>query len=203
MMFDYPLLSSQKTAYDKLGIYPCATEKQITDVISNKRDNLIREQKKYEKKKNRVFKEIPDLEPTLKKIELASKKTKDREKINAIIEQREQLEKQAMEFDPDYKDNMAKVADFEKQVSELNVMKLDNIQKRKNYDQSHPPCALLKLKDESSPVFVDPDVALYQIRMRISRFLEKEKGVGCYHPSDLTRSDFTSDFNYNPELDEE
>jgi hypothetical protein len=68
------------------------------------------------------------------------------------------------------------------------------------YDRAHPPLALLKLEDCADPMFVDERTHLFLLRLAISAFLEA-RGEPVFHPSDLTRRDFSDDFRFNPVLD--
>lgn len=68
------------------------------------------------------------------------------------------------------------------------------------YDRAHPPLALLKLEDCADPVFVDGRAHLFLLRMAISAFLEARQ-ERVFHPSDLSRREFSDDFRFNPVLD--
>jgi hypothetical protein len=68
------------------------------------------------------------------------------------------------------------------------------------YDRAHPPLALLKLEDCADPMFVDERTHLFLLRVAISAFLEA-RAEPVFHPSDLTRRDFSDDFRFNPLLD--
>jgi hypothetical protein len=68
------------------------------------------------------------------------------------------------------------------------------------YDRAHPPLALLKLEDCADPVFVDERTHLFLLRVAISAFLEARQ-ERVFHPSDLTRREFSDDFRFNPVLD--
>lgn len=95
------------------------------------------------------------------------------------------------------------INDLDRQIKEINALNLENIEARSKYDELTPPCALLKLENSQEEVFTDRGrrTALFLLREEIAKFLEQQ-GEECYHPSDLTRTNFQSDFTYNPLLDE-
>ena len=69
------------------------------------------------------------------------------------------------------------------------------------YDRAHPPLALLKLESCADPVFVDRRTRMFLLRMALSEFLiARQEQV--FHPSDLTRGEFSDDFSFNPALDQ-
>jgi len=80
----------------------------------------------------------------------------------------------------------------------LEMSKLENPENRKAYDASHPPCALLKLDSLDFPLSNRRLLPLL-LRREVSQFLEA-LGEPVFHPSDLTRSDFTGDFTPSPLL---
>jgi len=66
-----------------------------------------------------------------------------------------------------------------------------------------PPLDLLTLTECPSQPFADPTdtrTPLVQLRRELARFLASH-GEDVYHPSDLTRDDFTADFTPNELLD--
>ena len=113
------------------------------------------------------------------------------------------LEELAFGVNPDYKHLLKMSQELQRQINEINQLNLENPDERLKYDQETPPCALLKLESYEQEVFTEAGrrMALFLLRLELSDFLEGQ-GEECYHPSDLTRKDFHSDFVYNPLLDE-
>jgi hypothetical protein len=88
----------------------------------------------------------------------------------------------------------------EDKIAEANAMKLESAEQRLAYDSEHPPLALLRLVPPRSSFFQDRDHALAVLRRTLERLLAS-RGEPVYFPSDVTRTDFTSDFSYSPLLD--
>ena len=126
--------------------------------------------------------------------------------INRLKEKKAEIEKRLDEKpsskSPERAQLRETISDLDKQISEINALNLENIEARSKYDKTVPPCALLKLEENNQDVFTDKGrrTALFLLRAEISDFLKK-KGEDCYHPSDLTRTNFLIDFTYNPLLD--
>jgi hypothetical protein len=68
------------------------------------------------------------------------------------------------------------------------------------YDRAHPPLALLKLEDCADEWLVDERTCMFLLRLAISEFLAA-RHERVFHPSDLTRSDFSDELDFNPVLD--
>jgi hypothetical protein len=88
----------------------------------------------------------------------------------------------------------------EDKIAEANAMKLESAEQRAAYDSEHPPLALLRLAPPRSDFFQDRDHALAVLRRALERLLSS-RGEAVYFPSDVTRTDFSSDFSYSPLLD--
>jgi hypothetical protein len=88
----------------------------------------------------------------------------------------------------------------EDKVAQANAMKLESGEQRAAYDAEHPPLALLRLVPPQSSLFQDRDHALAVLRRELERLLSS-RGEAVYFPLDVTRTDFTSDFDYSPVLD--
>lgn len=202
-MFDYPFMKSSKTMYDTLGILPTSSERQVRDAISGTKEKLVKKQKKLEKRKGILFRKFPRLEEIYKEIDVAKKSKNMRSQLKSLLEEKIHLESDVRVIEPSFKELKEELRSIEREINELNAMKLDNMEEREKYDNSHPPCSLLKLRQFNSTVFSDQGTLLHQIRKEIDHFLREEKGLACYHPSDLTRIEFSNDFIYNSYLDEE
>lgn len=174
-MFDYPLPKPIYNNYQKLGISPEASSEEIREAIEDYK-------KKLSSEKTRLLK--------LSKKESEPEKTD--ENSGSII----------TGFESDYQDEINKI---EKEILELGSIKILG-KNQIEYDLEHPPCALLKLEKEIYPIFSKTEnqskETLFFLRKEISDFLER-KGMFCYHPTDLTRTDFNNDFIVNDFLDKE
>jgi hypothetical protein len=109
------------------------------------------------------------------------------------------------ETDPDGDD--PEVVELRRQISErkqgadeINGWNLDKPEARLAYDCDHPPLALLKLDPSADAALTEPRTCLFLLRSAIAEFLEA-RGEAVFHPSDLTRPDFTDDFSFHELLD--
>jgi hypothetical protein len=78
--------------------------------------------------------------------------------------------------------------------------RLQREEARLAYDRAHPPLALLKLEDCADELLTDERTCLFLLRMAISEFLAA-RHEQVFHPSDLTRRDFSDELTFNPVLD--
>ena len=92
-------------------------------------------------------------------------------------------------------------AELATQINDLNTSPLQTLEKRITYDCENPPLDLLKLRSCTRDELADNATLLSLLRRDIVQFLS-EKGEQAYHPSDLTRDDFSDDFVYIPIIDD-
>jgi hypothetical protein len=91
-------------------------------------------------------------------------------------------------------------AERRQKAEDINQWNLDKPDARLAYDCAHPPLALLKLAPSADAALTDPRTCLFLLRSAISEFLEA-RGEEVFHPSDLTRRDFTDEFDVHELLD--
>ena len=112
-----------------------------------------------------------------------------------------ELQQTARELDPDFAQLHDRVRELEQQeeaVNRMRILKAD----RADYDREHPPLELLKLENCTRDEFaLDSPLLLWLLRRELGRFL-RIRGEAVFHPSDLTRDDFRSDFTKNKYLDD-
>lgn len=205
-LFSYPLPNSKNTDYHKLGISPEATTSEIREAKREASRKLSVQKDIFEKKMEIVHKELPDLPTLYKRIKQLQEqgKEEDNDKLVELEKEMIQVEKRALLINPNYKKIRDQAKEIEQKIYEINRMKLQNPEERLAYDKSTPPCALLKLEDCDQEIFTSKGrkLALIHLRQELVAFME-EKGEESYHPSDLTRKHFTSDFTYNRIIDGE
>lgn len=203
-LFSYPLPEPENTDYHKLGITPEATPDEIREAKSRIIERLNRQKKEVDKKLNYVYQKIDGLQQVYKDIEMLRGQGEDKNTENLIHKEEllQKLEEDAIMSEPEYKNLRERSQEIERKINEINLMILEKPEERIKYDQKHPPYALLKLESCDQEIFTKggKSLALFLLRCEVADFLA-EHGVECYHPSDLTRKDFLSDFSYNPILD--
>jgi hypothetical protein len=91
-------------------------------------------------------------------------------------------------------------AEARQKAEDINQWNLDKPDARLVYDCAHPPLALLKLAPPADAALRDPRTFLFLLRSAISEFLNAH-GEEVFHPSDVTRRDFTDDFDHHELLD--
>jgi chromosome segregation ATPase len=203
-MLDYPLNLPGTSAYTLLKIDPEATVEEIREakqeVISDLRSRLDAVNAALQK----VHSAVPGLREAQRRLkELTAEKS---ENVNAAELARAQhdmaaIQKQVRAINPAFPELEEKAADLDRQINEINSMMLEKPSARAEHDAQHPPLELLKLEDCRQDDFRDNRVAISLLRQELSAFLEK-RGEQVYHPSDVSRRDFTADFSFCPLLDE-
>jgi hypothetical protein len=148
---------------------------------------------------------VPDLQAAKDKIkEIPAEESKERgSRYIEALSHLKRLENQAVKVDPEYFSILQEMKKLDKEVNEINSIKLENPVARLKYDMSAPPCALLKITPVEIPVLNDRRTLLWNVRRQLSTFFENELGLQCYHPSDQTRRLFLEDFEPNELLDKE
>jgi hypothetical protein len=201
-LFDFPLPIPAGTAYDELGIDPESPPDEIGWAVKELNDRRKAECAALEQRVTRVFSEVPGLEEAYKeRAALRETPTASSRRLRRLEERVVSLEKVAAAFDPQFQDARRRVEELKRQVVELNLLALDAPKKRKQYDELHPPLALLKLVPAARDQFIDKSLVLLTlVRREITRFL-RAQGEAVYYASDLDRDDFTADFTFNPLLD--
>jgi len=196
-MFDYPIPPRRGGIYAQLGLGPEATAEEINEARQELSSHLKQQQKFVQRELDDVYRQLPELRETwtaFKAIEAGS------DKYSELQVKLTKLEEQAVGICSNFKSLREQSEDFERQLHEANLLAIQNPDDRMEYDRSHPPFELLKLADCADDPLDDRKVMLAEIRRELSDFFE-QSGEQVFHPSDLTRNDFSHDFTRDPSLD--
>ncbi len=87
------------------------------------------------------------------------------------------------------------------EVAEAHSVNLDSSARRAEHDAGYPPLALLRLEPTWNAIFDDRAAGLAMLRVEIENFLV-DASETVFHPTDISRSDFTADFTYCPLIDD-
>ena len=205
LLFDYPLPIPSDTVYQQLGVEPDATDDDIRFALAATRRRLEAEKREADVELQAVFAELPELKTAYQQLDLAqeaggSTPAADLRRTQSTIAQ---LERKAIGMQHRFKELRGQAASLARRILDLNRLSLEKPEERLKYDSAHPPLALLKLtactRDEP---LLDRRATLKLLRTELCRFLEA-RGETVFHPSDLTRVDFSGDFTPNPFLDGE
>ena len=206
-MFDYPLSVPRDTLYEDLGLIPEATPDEVRNAIKDREQELVAQQSKIGTLLESIYTAVPRLkeaESELSTLRLADANLKDREsKLRIARDNLNRLEHQALAINPEFRHLRKQLEELKRQGDGLNNLPFSTPAKRLDYDREHPPLELLKLASYDKNALFDRNlnnIALTALRRELSEFLY-EQGEDVFHPSDLTREDFSSDFNYTPFLD--
>jgi hypothetical protein len=201
-MFDYPIPKRENTLYSKLQISPDATEQQINDAVSRIKSSLNEKKGKLSKTLDQVYKAYPKIRELEKNLnDIRCQKEADLSKLQSVLKKIRALEESVLKEFPWYKNHLETIEKVDKEINEINTMKLDKPTERANYNIATPPCALLKLEKIEVPLFKDTKVAQFLLRKEMAVFLKEKFGISTYHPSDFTRDNFQSDFRRIKSLD--
>ena len=150
-----------------------------------------------------VFEQLPELKRAYEELDLAREGSQqlvaaDLRNTQAAIAQ---LERKAISVQPRFLELREQTSSLDRRILDLNRLSLEKPAERLAYDSAHPPLALFKLtsctRDEA---LIDRRTSLALLRADLSGFLEAQ-GEAVFHPSDLTRTDFSGDFASTPLLD--
>lgn len=182
-MFNYPFVSSSKSIYTKLGIGPDSGKDEINkakDLYIRKINRQIAELKEYNELKEELLKATENKEQLLIKAE-SLKSQLNKENIST-------------------KDRNREIERLEEEITTINAFDPGKKDKRDEYDLYHPPAILLRVNYDVPTVYVDKRSQLAILRKDLSSFFIS-KNLKVYHPSDFTKTDFSSDYRYNKLLD--
>jgi hypothetical protein len=203
-LFDYPITLPRGTAYHDLDIEPDASDQEVKWAKHARSERLKGEERELEKKQQAVYGQVEGLREAYRTVQdLHGQGTEVDEALLKEAQGRlRALEKEASKIDPEFRKNRDRVAELEVEIRELNNMALDSPEKRLEYDRSNPPLALLRLADCARLGFLeDLRTTLFLLRKEVTEFLA-QRVVDVFHPSDLTRDDFSHDFTANRILDD-
>jgi len=208
-MFDYPLFLPHHTLYEEFGLDPEATAQEIQDALDEKRGDLRKQQLEIGTLLSTIYKDVPDLkeaenEISSLRLENAKVAPEEREaKLRIARKRLEEAEHRALEINPEFHHLREQADQLKRKEEDLNSNPLSDTNKRAEYDRDHAPLELFKLADcERNDLFdrSRPGTALIALRRELAAFFT-EQGEETFHPSDLTREDFSSDFDPSSYLD--
>jgi len=202
-MFDFPLSVSKETEYELLGVDPEATSREINEAKAELSRKLRADQAAAQRKLEAVYASLPELRTTEKRVEnlRAGDRDADPNELGAELKKLAQLEQKALGIDSGFREHREKVFELQRQIEAVNRVSLHSAEDREEYDRQHPPLGLIKFPECTLDEFAtNRRLALALVRRDLIRFFV-EKGEEVFHPSDLTREDFSRDFAHNPILD--
>lgn len=110
------------------------------------------------------------------------------------------LEK-AKKQSPQLAELLQKKRQLEKELETSGETVFARYDERVAYDENNAPFAILKFEEKAACVPADGIETLMLVRKDILSAMEKSAG-SVYHPSDLTRTDFTEEYTHHPLLDD-
>ncbi len=206
-MFDYPFNLPKDTVYQELGI---GLESGAEEFRYARREYLRLlnvEHKQLMQQLETVYEAVDGLKEAVSEMERLDSGDSDVDELAAARMKLHALEERAAAADPEYPTLQERIRILAQKESDINGVSLDNSEQQQAYDQSHPPVELLKLQRDPRNPFANEQLdlprrtALSVLRRELAEFLT-EQGESVFHPSDLTRSDFSSDYTFNSLLDE-
>ena len=193
-LFDIPLVLPTHTVYRDLEIEPDSSDQEVKWAAGLRLDRLGEEKKELEKKLEAVYAEVDGLRD-------AERAADEDDDPVAALARLAELEREAEHLDAEFRRHRRRVTEIEGEIHRLHALALDNPDKRREYDRQHPPLALLGLADATVLDFLDDvKTMLFLLRRELAGFLA-ERGSEVFHPSDLTREDFSYEFTHSELLD--
>jgi hypothetical protein len=202
-LFEYPAPLPKNTLYDLLGVGPEARTAEIAEARADLLNHLKDEAAAIQEKVDQETRAVEGLkEATQEARELEAKGAEaDVRAIEAARLRRDLLRQKAARRAPQFPTWLKQIEERHARIKDAQNLPLLTEEGRAQYDAAHPPLALLRLADcTSDGALADSREALRGLRRELAAVLEA-RGEQVYHPSDLTRDDFTIDFLPNPELD--
>jgi hypothetical protein len=203
-LFSTPLPRPVPRLYRELRIEPDASDDEVAWAKVAATARLRREQAELRADLDDLEKRVPGLADARERVrELRRPPDAEPPAPGALREAERRLarlEREAFRRDPLVGAKRRRADEVRQAILDLAAVGLDEPDKRLAYDRAHPPLALLKLEDCGEPAFDDPRTRLFLLRSAVASFLA-DRGEPVYHPSDLTRVDFSADFDHNELLD--
>ena len=202
-MFTYPFSVPKNTTYDELGLTPEATAEDVREAKWRLQIEVTTKKSSVEKALDEVFAQVSGLRDACNE-EQRVKNSHDPEELKKLTEIQGRISARlpkALAVNPDFRRLQEQQEELKRRMGEINLISLDNPEKRGEHDAFHPPLGLLRYTDSAQDGFLDNKTALFLIRSELGGFFS-DKGEEVFHPSDITRTDFPMDFTENEELDE-
>jgi chromosome segregation ATPase len=198
-LFEFPLPYPRSTVYTELGITPDADSQTLRDAQSALIGRLRGECDQVDARIDRVVDSIEGL----REAQRALRETAAHDRGDAAAAARRrlaELEEKAVIFDPEYRTLKKRSEEIEARIREINRASLTDPEKRAQYEAEHSPLSLLKVERCSDEGLFDNRLTVALVRREVSAWLA-DRGEQVFHPTDLTRADFSRDFIPDPVLD--
>jgi DNA repair exonuclease SbcCD ATPase subunit len=200
-LFGYPIPFPAKTLYEELEIDLGEVDDDVRSAKAEVTNRLLAEKNALVQELEKVYTSVEGLrEASAGLAEIQERGEEAEPQARELRKRLADLEQEAQRHDPEFREKRRRTAELELRIHAINGKSLDKPEVRRSYDRAHPPLALLELADGTNDAFVEGKTALFLLRRELSRFLA-ERGETVFHPSDLTREDFSSDFQPNLFLD--
>lgn len=202
-LFDFPLPIPGDTIYETLAIAPEAPQGEVSAAVRDATGRYSREKGELEGRLRSVYAQVNGLEEAYAELTALRADTHaSPERLRNAQERVSSLERRAAAIEPRVGQLRQQVHDLAEKIKALNAMALDQPEKRREYDETRPPLALLELAPAARDGFVDtPRILLPLLRREMTEFL-RSRGEAVHYVSDLDRDDFTADFTVSAPLDD-
>ena len=200
-MFDTPLPLPHSSEYARLGVTPDATQEEIRGAVNDAERRLAREKRSAQQELEAVYGQVEGLREAYRERDELLGAEVDADRARQVRERLSALEAKAMGVSPRFRTLRERLERIEDQLKQLSTTPLNRADSRATHDRDHPPLSLVKVEDGARDAFTtEPRVALTLLRREASAFLSRQ-GETVFHPTDVTRRDFSSDFTYAQLLD--
>jgi len=199
-MFDYPIPPLQYGQYADLNLGPEATAEEINEARQELTTRLRGWQKVVQRELDAVYQQVPGLRESWEKLKSLEDADSEANEHCEVQLQLAALEEKAIQIEPHFEEIRNKLGELQCRIHEVNLMSIQSPEVRIEYDRDHPPLELIKLADCGASPLDDPKTMLRMLRLELCDFFE-QAGETVFHPSDLTRNDFSHDFSHNRNLD--
>ena len=203
-MFDVPLPVPGNTMYQEIGVDPDASDAEVRWAVGEYRTQLTAEQGALDQDVRQTIVSVEGFREALAALD-ALRDDATPEGASRLADAQAtvaRLEEAAVAHDPEFRRKRERSLVLVEKINTLNKVGLDGPEGRAAYDKAHPPLALLRLASDPTGELPDVGKALVLLRMELSSYLAQH-GEDVFHPSDLTRDDFSADFAFQPLLDGE
>lgn len=201
-MFDFPLPISRAAIYEKLEVGPEATAEEIGDARTELVNSLRARRMATDRALEEVYALVPEFKSTAEELKTLEGQGREADpaRLRRVQIRLGKLEEEAVRINPQFVKLRGEAAELDSEVHAANLIALQSAEERLKYDRANPPCELLKLVDCRHDEFRENRVAMTLVRRELTEFLSLS-GEDVFSPSDLTREDFSHDFNHTPLLD--
>jgi hypothetical protein len=188
-MFKYPFVHAGDSLYNKLGIGPDSQKDEIKKAI-----NL------YVKLTNQHIKNLVEL-IDLMKVDGLKNSAGDNKTSENLRQGKDEIKAGLIKAGINLDNPENEIERLREEILKVTSFEPGKADKRDEYDMQFPPAILLRTQYNQPLIYTDKRALFSVLREDLVNFFENTKGLSCYHPSDLSRKDFTSDFRYNEILD--